>query len=241
MSEEQPLKDQSPEQFVREYLQQHRDFLEKNPDILELLEIPHHSGKAVSLVERQVGVMRDRNRQMGDKVDQMITSAKDNAVLFEKTNRLVLSLLAATDLNALVDALDQSLRDDFSTEFYSLILIDGAEVASATEEDSSTEMDRPTAVNRVTRDRASAEIGALMAAKQNLSGVISDAEIAFLFGDRSSAVGSVVAVPLGSGDQLCGILALGSSDEKFYSRNTGTLFIDYIGQLLEVLLPNHTA
>ena len=230
MSEEQQLNGLSPEQFVREYLQQHRDFLEKNPDILELLEIPHHSGKAISLVERQVGVMRDRNRQMADKVEQMVTAASDNAILFEKTNRLVLSLLAAQDLSELVDALYQSLREDFSTEFYSLVIVD--------ETIDQTGVDNPTAVNRVAGDRANAEIGALLAAKQTVSGVISDSEIAFLFGDQGSAVRSVVAVPL-KGDQPWGILVLGSSDDKFYSRSTGTLFIDYIGQLLEILLPNH--
>jgi len=230
MSEEQQLNGLSPEQFVREYLQQHRDFLEKNPDILELLEIPHHSGKAISLVERQVGVMRDRNRQMADKVEQMVTAASENVILFEKTNRLVLSLLAAQDLSELVDTLYQSLREDFSTEFYSLVIVDDTI--------DQTGVDNPTAVNRVTGDRANAEIGALLAAEQTVSGVISDSEIAFLFGDQGSAVRSVVAVPL-NGDQPWGILVLGSSDDKFYSRSTGTLFIDYIGQLLEILLPNH--
>ena len=231
MSEEQQLNGLSPEQFAREYLQQHRDFLEKNPDILELLEIPHHSGKAISLVERQVGVMRDRNRQMADKVEQMVTAASDNAILFEKTNRLILNLLAAKDLSALVDALYQSLREDFSTEFYSLILVDDNE--------DDTGADNHSAVNRVTRDRANAEIAPLLAAEQTVSGIISDTEIAFLFGDSGSAVRSVVAVPFGAGQPI-GILALGSSDDKFYSRSTGTLFIDYIGQLLEVLLPNHS-
>ena len=62
MSEEQQV--DSKEDMVRAFLSDNPTFLADNPDILELLDLPHNSGKAISLVERQVGVMRDRNREM---------------------------------------------------------------------------------------------------------------------------------------------------------------------------------
>lgn len=212
--------------MVRKYLQENPDFLEDNPDILEILNISHNSGKAVSLVERQVGVMRDRNKRMSAQVAQMSALAKENSVLFEKTNRLVLSLIQAEDLSSLVKTLYQTLSDDFGTEFYSLTLIN----------DSETELN--TVANIVTREHANTNIGALLSTQGAVCGVIRDEEVSFLFGVDGSDIGSVVTVPLGN-ENIVGVLALGNRDAKFYSRDTGTLFITYVGELLNELLPKH--
>ncbi|MDC0517499.1 DUF484 family protein, partial [Porticoccaceae bacterium] len=97
------------EKVVGEFLRDNPDFLDKNTDILETMVLPHISGKAVSLVERQVGVMRDRNREMRSRLENILQTAKDNDLLFEKTKRLVLNLLEAKTLGALVEAVYDSL------------------------------------------------------------------------------------------------------------------------------------
>ena len=86
------------QEIVREYLSKHPDFFTENPDIFEAINISHESGKAISLVERQIGIMRERNGQMSTQIDQMQTMAKN---LMEKTNRLVLNLIRAKDLSSL--------------------------------------------------------------------------------------------------------------------------------------------
>lgn len=222
-----PKNDLPTEDAVRAYLQENPNFLEENPDILEGLTISHKSGKAVSLVERQLEVMRDRNKEMGQRVDKMISSASDNAELFEKTNRLVLSLIKAEDLTALVDALYNSLGEDFSTEIFSLTLIDDGSIG------------KQSGVNVITREDAKREISALMSTPGAVSGVIRDEEVEFLFGPSESAIGSVVTLPLTNGENTFGVLALGNKDPQYYSRDTGTLFIDYVGALLNELLPRH--
>ena len=222
-----PKGDLTPEDEVRKYLQENPNFLEENLDILESLNVHHKSGKAVSLVERQLEVMRDRNKEMGRRVDQMVASANDNAKLFEKTNRLVLGLIKACNLEELIGALHHSLETDFSTETYSLTLInDGS-------------LEPQSGVNIVSREDAKREISALMSTSGAVSGIIRDEAIAFLFGSSESTIGSVVTLPLTTGEDAFGILALGNKDPKFYSRDTGTLFISYIGELLNELLPRH--
>ena len=111
------------EKMVREFLRDNPSFLDKNTDILETLVLPHNSGKAVSLVERQVGVLRDRNKEMRSRLDNMLQTAHDNDLLFEKTKRLVLNLLEAKTLGALVEAVYDSLGKDYGIEFYSLTLL----------------------------------------------------------------------------------------------------------------------
>ena len=78
------------------------------------LVLPHNSGNAVSLVERQVGVLRDRNKEMRARLDNMLQTAHDNDLLFEKTKRLVLNLLEAKDRSQqLIEAVYDSLGKDY--------------------------------------------------------------------------------------------------------------------------------
>ena len=181
MSEEQQI--DSKEETVREFLNENPDFLNDNPDILEMLELPHHTGSAISLVERQVGVMRDRNKEMRGRLDNMLATAHDNDLLFEKTKRLVLNLLEAKNLPAMVETLYDSLGKDFSISYYSLILLGDK-----------TEL--PKTMARVASvEKANEQVNTLLSSNRAVCGVLREEEMTFLFGEKGLQVGSVAAVP----------------------------------------------
>jgi uncharacterized protein YigA (DUF484 family) len=213
-------------QLVRDYLIDHPNFFEENSDILEAIEVSHDSGKAISLVERQISIMRDKNKALGGQLEQLIETAKNNDQLLAKTNQLVLKLIQAEDLNSLITVLDTSLKNDFNTEFYSLTLIDKGLFTSKT------------AANLVSEEEAKSKISSLLSAQKAVSGVLREEQINFLFEQSASSVASAIALPLHSSEPL-GILALGSSDADFYSHDIGTVFFDYIGALLNELIPMH--
>jgi len=214
------------EKVVREFLRDNPDFLDKNTDILETMVLSHNSGKAVSLVERQVGVMRDRNSEMRSRLDNMLQTAKDNDLLFEKTKRLVLNLLEAKTLGALVEAVYDSLGKDYGIEFYSLTLF-------------GDEKKLPRTMARIaSTEKANERVGTLIGANRAVCGILREDEMVFLFGERGRQVGSVAAVPLRY-DSLYGILAVGNSDPNFYKSSMGTLFLSYIAEILNRVLPNH--
>jgi uncharacterized protein YigA (DUF484 family) len=214
------------EKIVREFLRANPSFLDQNTDILETLVLPHDSGKAVSLVERQVGVLRDRNKEMRSRLDNMLQTAHDNDLLFEKTKRLVLNLLEAKNLAALVEAVYDSLGKDFGIDFYSLTLL-------------GDEDKLPRTMARVaTMEKANERVGTLLGANRAVCGIVREEEMVFLFGERGRQVGSVAAVPLRY-DSLYGILAVGNSDPNFYKSSMGTLFLSYIAEILNRLLPSH--
>ena len=50
---------------VAAYLRAHKDFFVEHEALLADITIPHETGKAVSLVERQVVVLRERNIVIG--------------------------------------------------------------------------------------------------------------------------------------------------------------------------------
>jgi len=214
------------EKMVREFLRDNPSFLDKNTDILETLVLPHNSGKAVSLVERQVGVLRDRNKEMRSRLDNMLQTAHDNDLLFEKTKRLVLNLLEAKTLGALVEAVYDSLGKDYGIEFYSLTLL-------------GDDKKLPRTMARIaSMDKANERVGTLLGANREVCGILREDEMVFLFGERGHQVGSVAAVPLRY-DSLYGILAVGNSDPNFYKSSMGTLFLSYIAEILNRVLPNH--
>ena len=214
------------EKVVREFLRGNPDFLDKNTDILETMVLPHNSGKAISLVERQVGVMRDRNSEMRSRLDNMLQTAKENDLLFEKTKRLVLNLLEAKTLGALVEAVYDSLGKDYGIEFYSLTLFgDEKKLPRTMAQIASTE-------------KANERVGTLIGANRAVCGILREDEMMFLFGERGRQVGSVAAVPLRY-DSLYGILAVGNRDPNFYKSSMGTLFLSYIAEILNRVLPNH--
>ena len=214
------------DKVVREFLRDNPTFLDENTDILETMVLPHNSGKAVSLVERQVGVLRDRNSEMRSRLDNMLQTAKDNDLLFEKTKRLVLNLLEAKTLGALVEAVYDSLGKDYGIEFYSLTLF-------------GDDKKLPRTMARVaTTEKANERVGTLIGANRAVCGILREDEMVFLFGERGRQVGSVAAVPLRY-DSLYGILAVGNRDPNFYKSSMGTLFLSYIAEILNRVLPNH--
>ena len=213
-------------QLVRDYLIDHPTFFEDNPDVLEAINVSHDSGKAISLVERQITIMRDKNKVLSGQLEKLIETAKNNDQLLAKTNQLVLKLIQAEDLNSLIAVLDTSLKNDFNTEFYSLTLIDKGLFTSKT------------AANLVSEEEAKSKISSLLSAQKAVSGVMREEQINFLFDQSANNIASVIALPLNSSEPF-GILALGSSDADFYSHDIGTVFFDYIGALLNELIPMH--
>ena len=94
--------EQSPEAAaVVAYLEAHPDFFNQRDELLLSLRIPHQRGDTISLVERQLELLRGRNIEMRHRLSQLMDVARDNDRLFEKTRRLNLALMDATSLEEL--------------------------------------------------------------------------------------------------------------------------------------------
>jgi len=107
---------------VARFLLANPDFFVNHEDLLASLRLPHQRGDTVSLVERQMKLLRERNIEMRHRLSQLMDVARDNDRLFEKTRRLTLDLLDAGSLEEVVMAVEDSLRQEFQVPFVSLIL-----------------------------------------------------------------------------------------------------------------------
>lgn len=211
---------------VADYLKRHPDFFTRRDDLLAELELVHPTGGAVSLLERQVAILRDRNMEMRHRLNALLDNARDNDRLFEQTKRLTLRLLEATTLDQLVDTFTQGLRNDFKVEFATLIGF-GNPLAH-----------RGARTRIVSVADARGQIEGLLSSNKAVCGVLRPEELRFLFPEHHAQVGSAAVVPL-SGNHPLGVLAIASSDPAYFRSSMGTLFLGYIGEVLERLLPKY--
>ena len=69
------------------------DILQRHPELLTVLEVSHESGKAVSLIERQVVVLREQNQSQDNRLRELMDVACDNERLAQTRHRLALKFI----------------------------------------------------------------------------------------------------------------------------------------------------
>ncbi len=206
----------SPAQ-VAEYLLQHPDFFVGNSRLLEVMQVPHETGRAVSLVERQTSLLRERNQNLSSHLSDLIEVARYNDVQFEKTKRMVLALLEAENLDDIAVAIDESLCQDFHSDITSLILFTEVPMSGN---------------NLQLMPRAEASvIDSLVCSNLPCCGQLTEVENRFIFLDQASKVQSAAVVPLVQGETL-GLLAIGSYDPTYFQSSQGTVLLNYVGEVL---------
>ena len=215
---------------VAEYLQTYPDFFERNSPLLIKLRLPHlrDAGATVSLVERQVEVLRERNQSLERKLKELVDVARANDGLADRIHRLSQRLIRARTLPETIDAVETSLREDFEAMHSVLVLF--LEQAPSLE----------AAAGRFLRagkpgDPDAKTFESLLQSGRPRCGQIRDAQRDYLFGKDSVEIGSVALTPLGPKGEL-GILAIGASDAERFHPAMSTEFLSRIGELVTYAL-----
>jgi len=212
-------------QEVEAYLRMHPDFFERRHSLLAELSVPHPAHGAVSLIERQVELLRERNRQLKERLVDLVAVARENEELSSRLHRLALALMGSEDINDVVNTTIDLLRDEFPATPVAVRVLTAAGQIEAVP--SEHYMDNPTA------DRL---FEAVFAAHRPVCGGLAPEQKAYLFGD--TAVRSAVLVPLTDGRPL-GILALGSPEANRFHSGMGTLFLGHLGELVSRAIKGH--
>ncbi len=212
---------------VIDYLKDHPDFFNKHLDLLGSLDIPHQSGKAVSLVERQMQALRQSNSDLKERLEQLLDVARNNEKHFDNTKTFTIDLvdfhLDSGNLKKLIELFNQRFPSILAAHDYRLVLID---------QNSNTVNDK---VVHLDRQQLKEEASKLADLKKALCGTLKDQEKALLFGDAANKVNSFAVIPLRSGE-LFGLIAIGNRQEHYFQKSMGTLFLDYIGELAEKVI-----
>jgi uncharacterized protein YigA (DUF484 family) len=213
------------EDQIVEHLLAHPEFFEKHPGVLARLKLPHQRGSAaISLVERQVLVLREKHAALEQKLRELIEIGRTNDAIADRLHRLTRRLLRAADPAAAVAALETSLREDFGASRWVLLITDpGAGVASTS-----------TSASLRVVPRGSPELKifeTFFESARPRSGQIRDTQREYLFGADGGQVGSTVLIPLGERGSL-GLLAIASHDTERYLPTMSTDFLVRIGEIV---------
>lgn len=209
---------------VAEYLSRHPAFFVEHQELLGQLTLPHESGRAISLVERQIHLFREQRDSLQRELSELVSVARQNDRLFEKSKRLLVRLLEAESLADLATGLDEAMRHDFGLDAAGLVLF--------------SEQSRPPqqgSLHFISRAQADEVLGSLLLGEKALCGRFREAQISLLF-PGVEGVASAAIIPLRR-EQLLGALAVGSKDANYFDNGMGSLFLSYISDTLSRLLP----
>jgi uncharacterized protein YigA (DUF484 family) len=210
---------------VANYLQTHPDFFERHAPLLMKLRLPHmrDGGGTVSLVERQVEVLRERNQSLERKLKEFIDVARGNDVLADRIHRMSQRLIRARDLAETVGAIETSLREDFDAMHAVLVLF--------TPEAAALEAQAPSFLRAALASSPELRtFDTLLQSGKPRCGRIRDTQRDYLFGKDAVGIGSAALTPLGPKGAL-GILAIGASDADRFHPGISTEFLSRIGEL----------
>ncbi|MBC7983863.1 MAG: DUF484 family protein [Candidatus Obscuribacterales bacterium] len=217
--------DNASQDAVIDYLQRHPDFFERHPQLLARLRIPHERNTStVSLVERQVQVLRDKNQNLDGKLREFVDVARSNDQLIDKIHGLSCRLIAARGALQIVDALEISLREDFGACEWLMVLT----------RTGLPEIDRLQHRHLRSAQRGDVELRAFetfFESARPRCGQIRDSQRDYLFGAGTIEIGSAALVPLGP-DASYGVLAIGSNDASRFTADMSTDYLARIGELV---------
>jgi hypothetical protein len=206
---------------IVEFLQEHPDFFEDKPGLLEQIAIPHpHGGRAISLAERQQLQLREKNKLLESKLRELLQFGEENDAIGEKVHRFSLSLLTARTLESLLPTVTLSLRDDFAVPHVALRIWAKPAQAADQVEFSDVSADLKAFAETLVRPYCDAQ---------------PPFEVASWFGDAAALLKSFAVVSLHS-EHAFGLLVLASEDAQRFYPEMGTLYLKRIGELVTVAL-----
>lgn len=217
--------DPAAEAGIADYLQHNLDFFERHSTLLTKLKLPHSRGAAtVSLVERQVFTLREKNEALESRLRELIEVARGNDVLAAKIHRLACRLVRARNATMLLDSMESSLREDFGASEWLLLL-----APTRTTNLSSIESRHLRLIASTAPELKMFET--LFESARPRCGQIRDSQRDFLFGAGTIEIGSAALVPLGR-EVGYGLLAIGSPDAQRFHPAMSTDFLARIGDLV---------
>jgi uncharacterized protein len=193
-------------QDIAQYFQDNPQFFEEHVEMLTQISLPHpHGGRTISLSERQLLALREKNKELEKKLRELIAFAQDNDALQHKVHEFVIALFAARDLATLQEMIPHLLRDIFAIPHTALHLWQlappSAEVLAFADAQA-----QPVCLHHAAHDTAA------------------------WFGEHAAQLRSFAYLPLHAGSETVGLLVLASEDKQRFYPEMGTVFLERIAE-----------
>jgi uncharacterized protein YigA (DUF484 family) len=203
---------------IANYLANTPGFFERHAELLSSIQLSSpHGGRAVSLQERQMQMLRDKVRGLEQKIMEMIRHGQENVAIADRLHRWTRAILLAPSAAALPDVLLGTLKHEFLVPMAALRVwgVDAAHAGLPCAEPVSDDL----------RSFASSLV-------LPYCGLNSGFEASAWLGDAATVM-SIALIPLyrPGRDEAFGLLVLGSPDPARYGAEMGTEFLQRIGEI----------
>ena len=206
---------------VATFLRRHPKFLGQFPDLALSLVVPKDEGQAASLASYQLDVLRDKNRELTRRLNELYANAQENERLTVRTHQLSLALMRAGSAADTLKAMVAVLGEDFQGEIVRVVLFKPVAGLQA---------EWLQVVGEA--DPALAPFRDFLAGNEPICGRLNQDKLALLYGDDQARAASAVLLPLPG----VGMLSVGSSDANRFFPGMGTLFLRLMSEALVTAL-----
>jgi uncharacterized protein YigA (DUF484 family) len=211
-------------QEVAQYLRAHPEFFESHTDLLASITVAHpHGGRAISLQERQLEVLRERHRALEMRLADLIRIGQENDAITDRLQRWCRQLLLVADPAALPQVLIDEMRGSFSVPQVAIRLWNLREPYRMLPAGAPVDADAITLADSLRQPYCGPNVDFLAAAWLPEGGM---------------ATRSIALLPLrkGAGPSAFGLLVLGSPDPGRFQTGMGTAFLERIAETASAAL-----
>ena len=210
---------------VAAWLRRHPDFLKQFPDLAISMVVPREDGPAASLASYQLEVLRDKNRELSRRLQDLYAVSQENERLAVRTHQLTLALMRPGSAAGVVRAMVATLAEDFNGDLVRVVLFD--ELPGLADEEWLQVIARD--------DRRLQPFADCIREGEPLCGRLHPDKQALLYAARVDEVASTALLPIAG----VGLVAVGSCDPNRFYPGMGTLFLRMMGEAFAVALLRH--
>lgn len=207
---------------IAAWLRRHPNFLQQFPDLALTLVVPREQGSAASLAGYQLEILRDKNRELSRRLQELFANAQENERLAVRTHQLTLALMKQNRADDTARAMAASLEEDFNGDLVRMVLFAPVEGLGAADWLQTLAED----------DARLAPFRDCLNDGEPICGRLQPEKNALLYGVRAEDVASSALLPLPGR----GLIAVGSRDANRFFPGMGTLFLRMMGEAFDTAM-----
>jgi uncharacterized protein YigA (DUF484 family) len=186
------------------------------------MRLPHApSGATISLVERQISMLRQKNDKLQRNLKDLVAVAKQNDVIVANIHKLGLGFLRESSRAERIEQLETSLREDFGAHRAIVVLFEQPGDAG-----------HDSFVRYTSRDDAQLQpFSTFLNSGKTRCGLLREKQKQYLFGDEGDMLGSAAMVPLGERASR-GFIVIGNRSKDHFNPSGQTDFLERLGELI---------
>ena len=212
--------DVTEEQVVK-HLQENPEFFLNHPELLSNIRLPHDSGKAISLVEKQVNILREQGVKATEKLKDLTDNARTNDEIFDITRSLILDLLECNTIEKVITSVQK--------QFVRLRNVDACELIFLNH----SMLSLPTAIRVEDAEVIKDKFSDVFRLGKPLCAQLQEEQILYLFPLSKENISSTALCPVSSNGETLALLALGNKTANYFNVHLDTLFLDFICEVLD--------